>query len=65
MTHSRIPVWLLTGFLGAGKTSLLLNWLQEPALSNAAVVINEMGEVGLDHHLVRSDRKSTRLNSSH
>jgi G3E family GTPase len=54
MTHSRIPVWLLTGFLGAGKTSLLLNWLQEPALSNAAVVINEMGEVGLDHHLVRS-----------
>lgn len=43
-----IPVWLLSGFLGAGKTSLLLNWLRDPALRNAALVVNELGEVGFD-----------------
>jgi G3E family GTPase len=43
---------LLTGFLGAGKTTLLNSLLKDPALSETAVVINEFGDVGLDHLLV-------------
>ncbi len=46
------PVHLLTGFLGSGKTTLLRRLLADPALSGTAVLINEFGEVGLDHHLV-------------
>lgn len=52
MNRRQIPVWLLTGFLGSGKTSLLLNWLKTDVLSNAAVVINEVGDVGLDNTLL-------------
>lgn len=47
-----IPVHLLTGFLGSGKTTLLRRLLADPALAGAAVLINEFGEIGLDHHLV-------------
>ncbi len=47
-----IPVTLLTGFLGAGKTALLARLLRWPALTDTAVLINEFGEVGLDHLLV-------------
>ena len=43
---------VLTGFLGAGKTTLLNRLLKDPALCNAAVIINEFGEIGLDHLLV-------------
>jgi G3E family GTPase len=46
------PVNLITGFLGSGKTTLLRRLLAGPALSGTAVLINEFGEVGLDHHLV-------------
>ncbi len=46
------PVHLLTGFLGSGKTTLLQRMLGDPALANTAVLINEFGEVGLDHHLI-------------
>src|SRR4026208_311455 len=47
-----IPFTVLTGFLGAGKTTLLSRLLKDPALADTAVVINEFGEVGLDHLLV-------------
>jgi G3E family GTPase len=49
-----IPLTVLTGFLGAGKTSLLNRLIQDPALADTAVIINEFGEIGLDHLLVRS-----------
>ncbi|MDP2868394.1 GTP-binding protein [Methyloversatilis sp.] len=48
----RIPVSLLTGFLGAGKTTLLNELMKHPAMAGTAVLINEFGEVGIDHHLV-------------
>src|SRR5437763_319635 len=46
------PVNLITGFLGSGKTTLLQRLLADPALCDTAVLINEFGEVGLDHHLL-------------
>ena len=49
-----IPLSVLTGFLGAGKTSLLNRLLRDPALADTAVIINEFGEIGLDHLLVKS-----------
>jgi G3E family GTPase len=47
-----LPLTVLTGFLGAGKTSLLNRLLKDPALAGTAVLINEFGEIGLDHLLV-------------
>jgi len=49
-----IPLSVLTGFLGAGKTSLLNRLLPDPALAGTAVIINEFGEIGLDHLLVKT-----------
>jgi G3E family GTPase len=46
------PVNLITGFLGSGKTTLLQRLLCDPALADTAVLINEFGEIGLDHHLL-------------
>jgi G3E family GTPase len=51
-----IPLTVLTGFLGAGKTSLLNRLLGDPALAETAVIINEFGEIGLDHLLVKPIR---------
>lgn len=47
-----IPVNLLTGFLGSGKTTLLNHMLRSAAFSDCAVLINEFGSVGVDHHLI-------------
>ena len=48
----QIPIILLTGFLGAGKTTLLSRWIRSPELEGAMVIVNELGEVGLDHRLL-------------
>jgi G3E family GTPase len=53
MDERRIPVVVLTGFLGAGKTTLLNHLLGTPALAATAVLINEFGDVAVDHHLVQ------------
>lgn len=49
---SQTPVTLVTGFLGSGKTTLLNHLLSHPALADSAVIVNEFGEVGIDHLLV-------------
>jgi G3E family GTPase len=60
----RLPVSVLTGFLGSGKTTLLRELLREPDFSETAVVINEFGEIGLDHLLVESAREDMVLLAS-
>ena len=51
---AKLPVVLLSGFLGSGKTLLLNALLKAPAFANTAVIVNEFGEIGLDHALVQS-----------
>ncbi len=53
-----IPVSILTGYLGSGKTTLLGRLLKAPAFARTAVIINEFGEVGLDHDLVSASSES-------
>lgn len=60
----RIPVSVITGFLGSGKTTLLNRLLQDPAMAGAAVIINEFGEIGLDHLLIATPNENTVLLSS-
>ena len=58
----KIWVTLITGFLGSGKTTLLNTLLEHPAMSQAAIIVNEFGEIGLDYDLVeRSDENVIQL----
>jgi len=60
----RMPVSILTGFLGSGKTTLLKALLAHPGMNRVAVIINEFGEIGLDHALIeRVDEDAILLNS--
>ena len=58
---SLIPVNVVTGFLGSGKTTLLRRLLASPRLRDTAVLVNEFGEVGLDHHLLEHVAEGTLL----
>jgi G3E family GTPase len=49
-----IPVAIVTGFLGSGKTTLIGRILRDPAFARTAVIVNEFGEIGLDHELIAS-----------
>ena len=61
---SLIPATLLTGFLGSGKTTVLNHVLKQPGMAATAVIVNEFGEIGLDHLLVeRSTEDVVLLNS--
>jgi G3E family GTPase len=51
---ARIPVTVVTGFLGAGKTTLIRTFLAAPEGQGSAVVVNEFGEVGIDDVLMRA-----------
>lgn len=61
MSPSRLPVSIITGFLGSGKTTLLNGLLQHPGLANSLVIINELGEIGIDHLLVAAPSENMRL----
>jgi len=54
VNDKRIPVTIITGFLGSGKTTILNHLLRDPRLTDTAVIVNEFGEIGLDHLLVES-----------
>lgn len=58
---NRYPITVVTGFLGSGKTTLLSNVLKNDRYQNTAVIINEYGEAGLDHRLIRRIEEQTRL----
>lgn len=57
----RIPVLLVTGFLGSGKTTLLNHLLKHPAMAKSLVVVNEFGEIGIDHLLVSAPSENILL----
>ncbi|HEX3453963.1 MAG TPA: GTP-binding protein [Gaiellaceae bacterium] len=60
----KTPVTLVTGFLGSGKTTLISRLLERPELGDTAVIVNELGEVGIDHHLLRRvDERTVLLDS--
>ena len=57
----KIPVTLITGFLGAGKTTLISRLLRHPDMDRVAVVINEIGEIGIDNDLVKMSSENVSL----
>jgi len=63
-TAATIPVTALTGFLGSGKTTLLNRLLRHPGMNDTAVLINEFGDVGIDHMLVREVKENAVLLNS-
>ena len=57
----RIPIILITGFLGSGKTTLLGRLLRHPGMDRAAVIINELGDIAIDHQLVAASSEQMTL----
>ena len=56
-----VPVTILTGFLGSGKTTVLNRLLRRPSLAGAAVIVNEFGAIGLDHLLIEASEEQFTL----
>ncbi len=61
MLDARIPVSIITGFLGSGKTTLLNHLVHHPGMGETAVIVNEFGEIGLDHELIEKSDENTIL----
>jgi len=61
MSEAAIPITILTGFLGSGKTTVLNRLLRQPELDGAVVIVNEFGEVGLDHLLIEASEEQFAL----
>lgn len=61
INDNRYPITIITGFLGSGKTTLLSKILKDIKYENTAVIINEYGEAGLDHRIIRRIEENTRL----
>jgi G3E family GTPase len=60
----KLPVALVTGFLGSGKTTLIASLLGHPGMGETALIVNEIGEIGIDHHLLRRvDERTVLLKS--
>jgi G3E family GTPase len=60
----KTPVSVVTGYLGSGKTTLIASLLARPELGETAVIVNELGEIGIDHHIVsRVDERTVLLAS--
>ncbi|WP_144631594.1 CobW family GTP-binding protein [Bordetella genomosp. 13] len=60
----RLPVIVVSGFLGSGKTTLLRQVLSSPELAGSMLIVNEIGEIGIDHHLLeRSDEQTVLLDN--
>ena len=61
---AKTPVTLVTGFLGSGKTTLISRLLGHPDMGETAIIVNELGDVGIDHHLLRRvDERTVLLRS--
>lgn len=52
-----LPLTVITGFLGSGKTTIVREFLRRPGFQNTAVIINEFGAIGIDHDLIESSRE--------
>ena len=64
MAAQPTPIFLLTGFLGSGKTTTLNHWLRQPEFGDVAVIVNEFGEVGIDNELIeRGDEDTIELST--
>ncbi len=59
--EEKLPLHVLSGFLGSGKTTLLKHWLTQQNLDDIALLVNEFGEVGIDHHLLNEVAPDTVL----
>ncbi len=55
--NARLPLSVITGFLGSGKTTIVREFLRRPGYRNTAVIINEFGDIGIDHDLIDSSRE--------
>ena len=61
MAEGKLPVTIITGFLGSGKTTVLSHWLEHPMFQRVSVIVNEFGQAGLDQRVLRQIEEKTVL----